>query len=73
MRFSLAYNEDGSALTTPLADEEAWSLPRTGGTSDLLDTTYQVRDAELNEAVEGPAERTAGKVVHPGEHSTGGP
>ena len=73
MRFSLAYNEDGSILTMPIAGEDASRLPCTRDTSDLLDTTYQVRDAELNEAVEGPAERTAGKVVHPGEHSTGGP
>jgi hypothetical protein len=66
MRFSLAYNEDGSILTTPLAHEDARSLPRTGGSSDLFDTTYRLRDTELNEAMEGPAGRNGGKAVHPG-------
>jgi hypothetical protein len=53
MRFSLAYNEDGSILTTPLGDEDAPRLARTGDTSDLFDTTYHLRDVELNEAMEG--------------------
>ena len=53
MRFSLAYNEDGSILTTPLADEDARGLARTGDTSDQFDPTYHLRDVELNEATEG--------------------
>jgi hypothetical protein len=53
MRFSLAYNEDGSILTTPLGDEDAPRLARTGDTSDLFDITYHLRDVELNEAMEG--------------------
>lgn len=64
MRFSLAYNEDGSVLTTPLADEEARSLPRARGTSDLLDTTtHQVCDAELNEAMKGQDEMAARQFI----------
>jgi hypothetical protein len=51
MRFSLAYNDDGSILTTTLADEDARRPPRTD-TSDLLDTTNQGRAAELNDAME---------------------
>jgi hypothetical protein len=50
MRFSLAYNEDGSILTTPLGDEDAPRLARTGDTSDLFDITYHLRDVELNES-----------------------
>ena len=53
MRFSLAYNEDGSILTMPIAGEDASRLPCTRDTSDLFDTTNQVCDAELNEAMEG--------------------
>jgi hypothetical protein len=64
MRFSLAYNEDGSVLTTPLADEEARSLRRARGTSDLLDTTtHQVCDAELNEAMKGQDEMAARQFI----------
>jgi O-phosphoseryl-tRNA(Cys) synthetase len=59
MRFSLAYNEDGSILTTPLGDEDAPRLARTGDTSDLFDTTYQLRDVELNEAMEGMQDEMA--------------
>jgi hypothetical protein len=59
MRFSLAYNEDGSILTTPLGDEDAPRLARTGDTSDLFDITYHLRDVELNEAMEGMQDEMA--------------
>jgi hypothetical protein len=61
MRFSLAYNEDGSILTTTLADEDAGRLPHTADTSNPLNTTYQVRDAELNKAMEGLQDEMAAR------------
>lgn len=70
MRFSLAYNEDGSILTTPLADEDARRPPRPD-TSDLLDTTNQGRAAELNDAMEGLQDEMAGDSSFHGD-STGG-
>jgi hypothetical protein len=63
MRFSIAYDEDGSILTASSGGEDVPGPLRSGDMRDLFDTAHRLPDAELNKAIEGRRDEMAAKKL----------
>jgi hypothetical protein len=63
MRFSIAYDEDGTILTAASGGEDVLGPLRSGDMRDLFDAAYRVPDAELNKAIEGRQDEMAAKKL----------